>query len=347
MLGIERIVYKHILQNVPGTEDFLWYFDNVIRNFNFCRFKTFRFVVHCTRMSGEMNTSSGNGIYNLISTMFLYYQKYGEEAFELKIYIEGDDGIHRELGTGLTPEDYARVGLNTKIQKSNNLTELSFCGIVMDEKDMINVTDPMSYISDFFWLNKKYFAASERKLQLLLKCKAYSTLFQYPGMPILYELAKTVLRLIPNIEPTNEFIKATMNTYLSEEYFNNREEYLRNPEMFEIEVPLNTRLLVEKLYSIPILAQYKIEQEIRQTQQLPIIFSTHIYNYIPYCYQLFYDEYTFNKSILLGATTYPKELMEKPPLIRMERIYNNIQTILSKPSKYNKLFKYTFDGIRH
>jgi len=326
----EFIVYDYLTQNLPQHEDFMWYLKNVIGNWNFVHFKDFKFSVYCTRMSGEMNTSSGNGIYNLITTMYLYYTKYGEEAFNLKIYVEGDDGIHRVIGSGLTQDDYKKVGLITKLERSYSITELSFCGIIMDDKDMINVTSPISYTVDFFWLNRQYFNAKTNKLRSLLKCKALSTLCQYPGCPIIYPLAKKVLSLLPDITIDEDFIlRAPLDNYKKDIMILNLRHFVKHPHLYNIDIPIRTRRLVEKLFKIDVAIQLEIESYIQSAKCFPIIFPDCIYNYMNKDWLDFYDRFTYDIQLPIGQSVHPYVTFRT----------NNFSDMLAQGRKIAKIYK--------
>lgn len=330
----EWIVYEYLTQNLPGADEFMWYVKTVIGGMNYIQFREFRLFIDATRMSGEMNTSSGNGLYNLIATMFLYYEKYGEDAFDLKIFVEGDDGIHRIIGSGLEESDYNRVGLTVEFVKSHNLMSLSFCGIVMDKFDLINVTDPISYLVDFFWLNSKYYAARDSKKKELLRCKAFSALFQYPGCPIIYPMAKKILQLTAdvNLDPQ---IKHFSDLYKYEIFMINYHYYQRNPEMYDKQIPYNTRLLVRDLYNLDIPDQIDIENIFNNALNLPINFPNSFYNYVPFTYQHYYSKYSI-KMHINNAEQNPYTKIEINDLVEMQFLNQDYLSRTQPMSEFNK-----------
>lgn len=337
---VELPIYDFLTQLLPNHDEFMWYVDNVMCSWNLCQFKDFNMAVYCTRCSGDQNTSCGNGIYNLAATLFLYYEKIGIEALDLAIYVEGDDGLQREIKNGLNAKDYASVGLAVDITKSDKLTALSFCGIVMDDRDMINVTDPICYISDFFWLNRQYFAARQTKLEELLKCKALSALYQYPGCPIIYPLAKTMIRLLSDVILDEERLKVLMrDNYKYEEFMTNHHHYLKNPQMYDIPIPTRTRQLVEDLFRIPINAQITIEREIENHQSLPIAFSNYIYQFVPKMFLDFYDNYTADATINIGCSTYPYTNFDRDELNSMIWLDGYINNVVDPTAVYNAFKK--------
>jgi hypothetical protein len=286
------VVYRYLTQKLPSHKAFMWYVTKVQAGYQFINMREFKMAIEDTRMSGDQDTSVGNGLYNLIGTLFLYYQNVGELAWDLKIFVEGDDGIHTILGQGITLQQYNSIGLTVKFEDSDQITNLSFCGIVMDSIDLINTTDPLEYIANFFWLDRKYYKSTPLKLASLLRAKAFSALFQYPGFPIIYPLALTVLEITGGAD-----MKITRgmfsDNYSHAKFKNNLRMYLRNPQMYNVNIPMNTRGLVEEKYNIPIQVQLYLEDMFLIQKRLPIIFTDFAQSLFADYQQHYYNNYTF------------------------------------------------------
>lgn len=343
----EWVIYEYLTSELPGASEFMWYVRNVIGNWNYIQFKEFEMLINATRMSGEMNTSSGNGLYNLLATMFLYYEKYGEAAFDLKIYVEGDDGVHRLLGNGIPASDYNSVGLTVEYIDSSSIMSLSFCGIVMDKEDLINVTNPMQYLVDFFWLNPKYFSARDHKKNELLLCKAYSALFQYPGCPIIYQLAKTVISLLPTQKDLLFDFSLFQDTYKYETFLINLSHYKNHTEQYNITVPVNTRLLVEQLYNITPHDQILIEDYLKNCTQLPIHIPDWFYTYINPIFLDYFDQFSIVHTINTDSQ-HPYVSFNKPTLSSMSFIKTDIlNRTVDRQDFSNALHQNWFDKQNH
>lgn len=207
------------------------------------------------RCSGEMDTSLSNGFANAMTIEYLAH-KYKTKAY---YYVEGDDGIIRwALKDRRPPQSaYEELGLTIKIQSSTDLSELSFCGQVYDMDDLVVITDISEQLARLGWTNSKYVKASFKTRTALLRAKAYSLVFQYNGCPILSVLGRRLLELTEGARVTKKIInnwdpykKELLQTALS-----------GLPEPLEPKAA--TRLLVEKLYKIPIWRQLQIEEQFR------------------------------------------------------------------------------------
>jgi hypothetical protein len=191
---------------------YLQYLDNplytllftTLKGENKCVFKWFTLYLRAKRMSGEMNTSLSNGFANLMVMKFLcFYFGYGDP----KMVVEGDDGLTKTpTGKYPTSEQFAQVGFKIKIEIHKNVESASFCGIIYDPVDKINITDPLKVLAQFGWAASRYARSGERKMKTLLRLKSLSYLYQYPGCPIVQELALYGLRVTKSYDVRN-FIK--------------------------------------------------------------------------------------------------------------------------------------------
>lgn len=250
----EMYFYGYLLQNHPARD----YFMNLIRKTllgeQYIEFKNFVIKIMGKRMSGEMNTSLANTWTNMMISYFLVLMA---GSLSYKGVFEGDDGINNCIILP-TSKQYAELGAIIKIEEVNNVSEASFCGNVFDPEALDNVTDPRETLISFGWTTAKYTNSTTFKLKYLLRAKAMSLIHEYPGCPILRSLAHYALRVTSNIpnhkmeEFNNKHIK---NTYLREQWF-----HVKNQEIENKEVHINSRMLVEKLYSISIPKQLEIEK---------------------------------------------------------------------------------------
>jgi len=255
MEACEFELYSHMTQHLPAGGEFMRLVREVLGGRNLCVFKDFKVMVDATRMSGEMCTSLGNGFSNLMLMQFVCEEAGCREVLGV---VEGDDGLFTMIGTPPTEEDFARMGLFIKMEVHDTISTASFCGIVFDPTDRVNVTDPRKVLTNFAWAQRQYARARHTKLSALLRCKALSISFQYPGCPIIAELGSYGVRVTPHISVRMRKManrKGFMDSYTREKLI----AAMQAGCIPRREPPRNTRLLVEKLYGITVEVQLSIE----------------------------------------------------------------------------------------
>ena len=147
----------------PDQKFFKWAMDNILAGYNTCTFKRFKLGIQATRMSGEMCTSLGNGFSNLMLMLFACH-RIGSKCTGV---VEGDDGFFVCSPRAPTSKEFKEIGFTIKMERHDSLTTASFCGIVFDTIDKINVTDPMEVLIGFGWSKTPYVGARPaRKMEL-------------------------------------------------------------------------------------------------------------------------------------------------------------------------------------
>jgi len=250
MDSCEFILYEYMVQKLPTGGDFMQFVHDAIGGRNRCVFKHFDVYIDATRMSGEMNTSLGNGFSNLMFMLFMAHEKGCENVFGV---VEGDDGLFTMSGELPTVEDFANLGLTLKLELADEINVASFCGLVFDPDDLVNVTDPITAMADFGWTSGRYARCSSRRKMELLRCAAMSMAYQYSGCPILSSLAAYGLRVTSGYRAKPGLMDGWWRDHWNEMCQNlSSRGALKSPQK-------NTRFLVEKLYGITCEEQIKIE----------------------------------------------------------------------------------------
>jgi hypothetical protein len=301
MQTCEFKLYNYMTQKLPCHEKFMHLVNEVLGGLNHIVYKFFGIDIEATRMSGEMCTSLGNGFTNLMVALFVAFKS---ECI-IDGFVEGDDGLFALLsGKGLDESLFKRLGLDIKLEKHTDLCSASFCGIIFDPDDCINVTDPREVLAGFGWTTNLYFKAGESRRLDLLRAKSLSYAHQYPGCPIIAELAQYGLRMTRSRD-VRHFVAERWQTSQWE-----REQLLSviNDRVPKKEVGMSTRLLVERKYGIPIEIQIKIENYLRSLDELrPLDIS---------CFDLMvprsWTDY-FSRYLSLG-------LEQNPPCARVEKL---------------------------
>lgn len=216
--------------------------------------KYFSIKVNAKRMSGEMNTSLGNGFSNL---MFLLYACHKYKLSFSGPIIEGDDALIG-LNSRIPQEYYDSMGLNVKLEFVDDISEGSFCGLVYDPVELINIREPLETLCTTPWITRKYASSSLSTYYSLLRSKALSLMFEYPGCPIVYDYGKKIFDLLSEYEIKLKF----EDSYKFELQKNAYDAYVNNKIPF-VETGPRTRLLMEKVFKVSVADQLRIEEEIK------------------------------------------------------------------------------------
>lgn len=147
--------------------------------------------IRAVRMSGEMDTSLGNGFVNLMIINALQRMR----GFVSAGFVEGDDGVFVGWGPCPSEADYASFGCKIKIERPQHISDASFCGNVYDKVDLIPTCDPRWFMIRFGWChdaNAAYMTDATKRG--LVRARAMSGLAQYAGCPIVTSACRYAIR---------------------------------------------------------------------------------------------------------------------------------------------------------
>jgi hypothetical protein len=258
MHAVEFELYEYMTQYVPGGPEWFALIREVLGGENWCKYRDFWVSLTATRMSGEMCTSLGNGFSNLMFMLFTCAKKGCTDVVGV---VEGDDGLFALNGPAPTKDDFAKLGLVIKLEEHLELNTASFCGLVFDEEDCINVTDPREVLASFGWASARYASSGRKTLAALLRCRALSLAHQYPGCPIISALAQYGLRITREIPRMRMYKVVNSRKAMSGWERDQLISALRDESGIVVKKPpLRTRLLVERLYGISVESQLSIER---------------------------------------------------------------------------------------
>jgi len=284
MESCEFQLYEYMTQYLPDKQ-WMYLVRNIIGGKNHCEFKNIYVDVEATRMSGEMNTSLGNGFANL---MIMLYTLNRIGAKSIKGRIEGDDGLFTFYGRIPTVEDFKKLGFTIKLEMHDELTYASFCGLLADPDELITITDPTVAIMNFGYTSKEYVASSKSKMLGLLRAKGLSMAYQYPGCPILASLARYAIRVT---EGTRALIGSKTELY-KRDFMIEAMNYIRDNGIPHRDVGIKTRFLMEKVYEIPVEVQVATEAYL---DSLTTLQPLEIPGLLEYCHPdaiKFYENYS-------------------------------------------------------
>jgi hypothetical protein len=220
---------------------------------NDCVFKVLKAKIPAGRMSGEMNTSLGNGFANLMLFLFLSKEN-GNEVVDC--LVEGDDLVGGFEGRAPTAMQYASLGFTIKIKIIERLSDASFCGLVFDEEDLVSIADPIKILLNIGWTTTNYRTATMKIRLGLLRAKAFSQLASYAGVPIVQAMAVAIIRLTAGKRlriPTdwNNYKRRWFTTHVQPK-----------------EIGLRTRFLMERVFDISMEDQRVIEEYFDRLNEL-------------------------------------------------------------------------------
>lgn len=306
MMKIERMVYSWFLKYNYKHDEIMQLFDFGINNTNTIRYRDFTIKIDRRRMSGEMNTSGGNGLMNLMMTYFILYET--GNSLDLQTAFEGDDGQVEVDKCMPSPQLYSDLGAKIKIEIPSSPSEASFCGLVYDVDALDNVTDPIDSLMSFGYTTAQYIGACDKKLKALLRSKSLSMLYEYPACPILKSLSLYGLRMTNDIDDKymkNVIEKMRLSVYYRDQWIeciNN----INTQNMINKPIHNNSRYLVQKKFNIPILVQLEIEKYLDNLTQIQPLDLPQILTLVHPDTIKYYSDY---------GTTYisPKQIFSKTP----------------------------------
>jgi len=256
METVEFELYEYMVMNLPEGPAFMERCRNVLGGVNVCNYRDFQVQLKAVRMSGEMCTSLGNGFSNLMFMLFVCMEA---GSTEVEGVVEGDDGLFVVNGPAPTSADFAKLGLIIKLEEHDKLSTASFCGIVFDEEDLVNIREPYAVLATFGWTSQRYANSKPKILRALLRCKALSLAHQYPGCPIVAALARYGMRVTDDVAVCKMLrtvnARGAMNAWEREWFL----ELIQKGRPPELAVPLRTRLLMEEKFGVSVTDQLRIE----------------------------------------------------------------------------------------
>lgn len=197
MRAVEMQVYKYFLKNRPDLIELL---DGVLDGANRLTSKYVDAQVQGRRMSGEMCTSLGNGLTNLLAFLFACQE---DRTTVLAGFVEGDDGLFAMKGPSPRESTFAKLGFEVKSAEYSNWYNASFCGMNMVEDKGLSVIvrDPLKIIMKTGVSHSTLCMGSPYKLRQLLKAKAFSLAYENEGCPIAGAFGRYILRVTKGLKP--------------------------------------------------------------------------------------------------------------------------------------------------
>lgn len=257
MCNIEFVMYFYMCRNSPSYMQVMEEVEKVLTGEQDLKFKDIIVkILTSLRLSGEMNTSLGNGFTTMILVSFIAWVK----KCLVRLKAEGDDNLSAWQFESCVPteEEWKELGWVMKVERPESVCTASFCGNVFDIDDRLVIVDPRNALLDFGWVKKQYVHTSDAVLMQLMRSKALSMFHQYNGCPMLGIFARHVIELTKHVTIRASILNS-MSLYEREEYLSAVKDTL--PEF--LEPSASSRELVYKLYNISYEEQIAFESSVR------------------------------------------------------------------------------------
>jgi hypothetical protein len=247
MLSCECLMYRYMLRDSPDCKIIC---DTLVGVNKIHTRIGLRAKLQGRRMSGDMCTSLGNGFSNLMLFLFLVNKKGFHYDTDVDALVEGDDGLFRvPKGLSLTTEDYEKCGFSIKIESVDDPCEASFCRLMFSSSCQ-TIREPRRFLNSFGWTHS-FINGGSKLMDQLLRAKALSAVYETPQCPIVSVLARKALEHTRRVRP-----RFVVDGY-----------HEVPPDEFRIDAfapTLETRLLFDKLFHVPVSIQIKIEKLINE-----------------------------------------------------------------------------------
>lgn len=261
VLVIEQEFYSWMSSKNPQMREVMDCFSHMQSGTNCVDAPWFTYAIEGTRLSGEMNTSLGNGIANFL--LVRYMSEMASSAgrdVRMEGYVEGDDGLFAITGPlGIDAWKFRKLGFHIKEDWQDAVNTASFCGNVYDTATKANLTDPLIHIAAFGQHDSPTSSRLSAEARLgLCRAKAMASLAEYRGCPVIQAWAARVLRETKAVRPRVDLLLQDYWTWQTlgqdlGDLSQKLQEWVREP------ITLGSRKVVESVFHLPVAKQLEIE----------------------------------------------------------------------------------------
>lgn len=272
MFCITFILLEYMAGHLPEAKVVLNKMRRVIAGMQRMDMASFKAAAWFLLMSGEMVTSLFNWFLNLVAHNIAFDHCNDiyvplEELIPTNTLIgvfEGDDGlIAAPAGKRLPTADEMRNiwgMVVTRTKDRGPATTRSFCGIIADPYEKINVTDPRKIIMNFPRCEGQWAFTTAKKRQMLLLAKACSYYYQYNGCPIVTSYSMMVIRSLAKYQLS--WVRKMVATSTRIDSYKRKAmlAVLDSQLPTRVDPGMHTRVLVEERYNLPYQVQVSMEE---------------------------------------------------------------------------------------
>jgi len=178
----------------------------------------------------------------------------GQEDF--KRIAEGDDGLFRDLMSFLpTLADFVTIGFASKPVECRFLEDSDFCGQITTAEPNVSIGNVLYILVDMGWSNTRRRVSKRLRLQLA-RAKGISYSDQYNGSPVVYAMAKWVLRSTKHVDMRGFDARSEFDEYKMKIY----ENALTRIDRPAIPVTDSIRQLCERRFGLRVDEQIRMER---------------------------------------------------------------------------------------
>jgi len=272
-------VYEYLTKDLAQGADFMKLLRKVLAGKNKIKSRFIRLLVEATRMSGEMNTSLGNGLSNMLFFLFICSEA-GVTDEEFVAMFEGDDGLLGFSQSGWKKFQaklhlYTDLGLIVKLEEHEQLNTASFCGQVFDPETLTVICDPRKVLATIGWIDGSYAMARRARHLSLLRAKAFSYGYQYPACPVVSAMSRAILRWTRSFDHRLILKDRSVDSYHRRLY---EEAFLYGRPELDAEIHHATREVMAEKFAFPISLQLEYEAWFDRQDELttiPLWFKPH------------------------------------------------------------------------
>lgn len=252
----EVAIFRHMFKNSPRI---LKIIEDLYRQTQL-RSKLFNIVTIGSRMSGDLWTSLGNGLCNLINVKFLM-KEHGIIGDGL---VEGDDGLWWFDRPALKPEHFLELGFKIKMDYQYQISDCAFCQKIFNPETH-NLLAPPELINRIGWCNNVFYIKQKpRILRGLLAAKALSYLTLYPRCPMISIMMTKILHYLSS-NTTQKDINEAVSRSSSEDWYHkwllslNTSKLTRLGSLEVPEIDYRDRILFEHRFGVSVELQIIFE----------------------------------------------------------------------------------------
>lgn len=252
--AVEGTLYRHMLKGFSECEPIIKQMTGKHR----CKFRDFVLTVPGTRMSGDPNTSLGNGFTNLMLMLFMCHKA----GIVCEGFVEGDDGLFAFSGHP-NFEVISKLGFDLKLEAHDTLYTTSFCGLLLS-RSLACFAEPVYEIVKFGWsMSSQRFSGKHHVKMGLLRAKALSLFYCHPRCPMLTSLALKYVQLTQGYKPIFS------NNYWEKKIVDETIKYDHEARLeYERGISHDDRVDFEELFGVSIATQIAFESYIAKIRSI-------------------------------------------------------------------------------
>jgi hypothetical protein len=216
-------------------------------------------------LSGEMDTSLNNGLFNLVTAYYSAWVKSGRTLDLTRQYgfVEGDDGLFK-FPEQCVPvsADYTKFGGKCVVDHPDSIHTASFCGNVVDPDNLVLITDPLKFLHNLPYVGKKDLRSGEKRTSMILLSKAMSGAHSYNGAPVISPICWHIIRRFSRYLPLmDQFLLETnhLGVFHREEALSALAYVRTHGERLPT---MTSRVFMERVFKLSANEQFRLEHTI-------------------------------------------------------------------------------------